>query len=99
MIIKKIIDEIEYAKKPVTALLTSGTNSKLIAIGLAKGVLLKKHKAPGPTKLIVLKGKLEYLSKGNSKIFSEYDEYQIPLEEVHSVVGIENSVFLLSINK
>jgi len=99
MTIKKIIDEIENTDKPITALLTSGTSSKLIAIGLAKGIFLKEHKAPGHTKMIVLKGKLEYLSEGNSKIFSEYDEYQIPLKEVHSVLGLENSVFLLSVNK
>jgi len=99
MTIKTIISQIQYADKPITALLSKGTNSKLIAIGLGKGVLLKAHKAPGPTKLIVLKGKIEYQSEGSSRKFSALDEFQIPLEEVHSVLGIENSVFLLSVNK
>jgi len=98
MNINKIISKIENADKPITTLLTKGSNSKLIAIGLAKGVLLKEHQAPGSTKLIVLKGKLDYRTEEKRRIFSQYDEFQIPLEEVHSVLGLENSVFLLSVN-
>ncbi len=98
MTIKKIILAIENANKPITALLSKGTKSKLIAIGIGKGILLKEHKAPGPTKLIVLRGKIEYRTEDSSRIFSELDEFQIPLEEVHSVLGKENSVFLLSVN-
>jgi len=98
MTIKEIIKEIDHTSKPITTVISKSDCSKLIAIGLGKGVLLKKHKAPGQTKLIVIKGQIEYRVEEHVRLFSALDEYQIPLEEVHSVLGIDDCVFLLSIN-
>jgi len=98
MTIKEIQEQIKTATKPVVSLLTKGTQSKLIAIGLGKGVELKKHKAPGPTRIIMLQGELEYKTTDKIVSLAAMDEYQIPLEEIHSVKGKEAAVFLLSVN-
>jgi len=98
MTIKEIIFEIENSNKPITTILSKGTSSKLIAVGLAKGVIMKKHKAPGHTRMIVLKGQIEYKTQHTAFKLSAFDEHQIPLEEIHSVKGNEDSVFLLSVN-
>jgi len=97
MTIKEIFEKTKSANKPVTQLLSKGSNSKLIGIGLRKDVVLKEHKAPGPTTMVILKGQLEYTTKESVKNFYELNEYQIPLEEIHSVKGVEDCVFLLFI--
>jgi len=98
MSIKEIKEQIKNSQKPVVSIIAKGNNSKLIAIGLGKGVLLKEHTAPGPTKMIILKGQIEYKAIHQSKLLSALDEYQIPMDELHSVVGVEESIFLLSVN-
>ncbi len=81
--------------KPVTKLIQKGKNFKVTSIGLNKGVTLKEHKAPGRTKLYVAQGKIEYRTSDYSTVFTEFDEYDIPLEELHEVYAHEPSMFLL----
>lgn len=98
MTIKEIRAQIKTAKSPVVSLLTKGSQSKLIAIGLGKGVELTEHKAPGPTRIIILEGIIEYRTTEGTKLFTAMAEYQIPIDEIHSVIGKEHSIFLLSVN-
>jgi len=98
MDIKSILEKTKVEDKPIVSVLSKGSNSRLIAIGLGDGVVLKEHKAPGPTRMIVLKGELEYRAQGEVKVLSELDEFDIPLKEIHSVTGRGQTVFLLSVN-
>jgi len=99
MSIKDIYERAKSSEKTVSGLVTKGEKSSLIAIGLGKGVVLKEHTAPGPTKLIVLQGAIEYSSERGVQNLNTLDEFVIPLEERHSVKGLDHSVFLLSVNK
>jgi len=98
MSIKEIIEKLKTEDRPVISVLAKGSQSKLIAVGLGKNVQLKEHKAPGPTIMVILMGQVEYKTSKYSKTLSVTDEFQIPMEEVHAVAGIEDSVFLLSVN-
>jgi len=98
MTIKEIKAEIKTATKPVVSVLTKGSQSKLIAIGLGKGISLREHKAPGPTRIVMLLGAIEYKTSDAVKTFNALDEYQIPMDEIHAVTGIEDAIFLLSVN-
>lgn len=70
-------------------------NTKLIAIGLNTGIVLEKHKAPGRTKLIVIQGKIKYITENEILILDQFQTYDIPLEEIHSVTTDTPSIFLL----
>ena len=98
MDIKEIYERAKTSPKTISSLVTKGEKSSLIAIALGKDVVLKKHTAPGPTKLIVMKGKIEYISETGVKRLEALDEHIIPLEEIHSVKALDHSVFLLSVN-
>lgn len=98
MSIKEISELIKIATKPIISILSKGQNSKLIAVGLSKGTFLKEHKAPGPTRMIILEGKIEYKSAHRVEVFTSFDEFQIPLGELHAVTGLEESIFLLSVH-
>lgn len=84
--------------KPATKILLKNKASNVIAIKLAIGVTLSDHKSPGPAKILVLKGAVIYRSENNNIILKPYEEFLIPLEDIHSVTGEENSIFLLMIN-
>mgnify|MGYP005643343753 CR=1 FL=1 len=84
--------------KPVTNLLWKKENSKVILIELSKGVELKEHKIPSANDsaiLRVLKGKVEYKTSHKDITLNSLEKVDIPKEELHSVVGIDDSICLL----
>ncbi|MFY0643377.1 MAG: hypothetical protein JXR19_02815 [Bacteroidia bacterium] len=95
MNLNDVVSQMELSERPITHLIHKSDSSKIIAIGLKKGVSLNEHKSPGPANIVVIKGAISY--KANSKLVElrTYDEFQIPIDEIHSVTGIENAVFLL----
>ena len=90
-----ILEQVRTSNKPVTRIIRKTENFKVFAIGLNKGVALKKHKAPGRTRLLLIHGTITYAAEGNTLMLNKFDEYEIPLGEVHEVTGQEESVFLL----
>ena len=90
-----ILEEIGKSTKPVIRIIRKAKHFKVFAIGLNKGVTLKDHKAPGRTKLLILHGAVNYVTAEKSLTLRQFDEYEIPLEEVHQVTGLEEAVCLL----
>ncbi len=82
-------------EKIVTKVIQKGDDFKVIGLGLNKGAVLKEHKAPGRAKLVVVEGKISYITSESTITMSQYDEYDIPLEEYHTVEGLEESICLL----
>ena len=97
MNLNDILGKLESSEKPITQLIHKTDSSKVIAIGLAKGVALKEHKSPGPAKIVVIKGNIRYEANNSELELSAFDEYEIPLDEIHSVIGLDHSIFLLMI--
>lgn len=96
--LKDILEKLPHSDKPLTTLLLKNENTKVIAVGLKKGVVLNNHKAPGTTKLIVVKGEVKYTTAHKEIVLQLFDEYDIPLEEIHRVEGLQDSLFLLLVN-
>ena len=88
-----ILEQIKSSDRPVTRIIRKTEHFKIFAIGLNKGVVLKKHKAPGRTRLLVLHGTINYIAQDKSLILKKFDEYEIPLGEVHEVMGKEEICF------
>ncbi|MFZ1497954.1 MAG: hypothetical protein WAS72_12910 [Saprospiraceae bacterium] len=97
MILQEINQNLQISDKPVTKVLIKNDKTRLLAIGLKKGVEMANHKAPSFARIYVIKGRIKYISDTNNVELSYLDEHEIPLEEVHRVVGLENSIFLLTI--
>ena len=80
---------------PKISILQKSDHFKIILLELEKGSKLEKHTAPARAKIFVVSGTIEYRSL-REKISLTYTEtYDIPLEEVHEVVALEPSKFLL----
>lgn len=95
MILQEIISEIKTADKPVAKMLRRGKDFNVLAIGLREGVELKKHKTDIPARLIVLRGAVVYNNEKEAFALDQYDEHEIPVDEIHWVKSKKDSLFIV----
>lgn len=80
---------------PIISILQKSDHFKIILLELEKGSKLEKHTAPTRAKIFVVSGTIEYRSLREKIPLTYTDTYDIPLQEVHEVVALEPSKFLL----
>jgi quercetin dioxygenase-like cupin family protein len=95
MIIQTVLEQLETATNPVAKALHKGDQSKVLIIGFKKGMVLKEHKTHVPANLTVLTGRVIYHEGETQKVLAQYDETVIPIEMLHSVEALEDSLCLL----
>ena len=95
MIIKEILAELEMKDHPVAKALFKKEGFKVLVIAFKNGMVLKEHKANVPTKLVVLEGSVKYKSETTEIELGKYDEFEIPINELHDVNALENSLCML----
>ena len=95
MNIREALAELETKDHPVAKALYKKEGFKVLILAFKKGMELKEHKANVPTKLIVLKGEVMYKSETIEKVLPCYDEFEIPVNELHSVHAKEDSLCML----
>lgn len=95
MTIKQVLKDLKSAKRPVVKVLQSGSNFKIIAVGFLKNMILEDHKTDIPAKLVVLEGKVVYKEGDKSTMLSQYEETPIPVDIIHSVTALKNSICLV----
>ncbi len=95
MILKKIVSELESAEKPVGKMLRKGNDFQVLAIGFKKGMILPEHTTQLPARLVVIKGEVEYHCNHSSTTLELYDEYEIPVDELHWVKANEDSMIIV----
>jgi len=96
MILQEIALQLENSTHPVAKALHKGEHFKVLAVGFKKGMLLKEHQAYLPTKLFVIKGKVIYVQGEMETTLSCMDEIEIPVNIVHAVTALEDSLCLLT---
>ena len=94
--IKDIISDLKTALHPVAKALHKGDHFRVLMFGFNKGMILKDHKAHLPSKLTVVTGTVIYKEGEKEVTLMKYDEIDIPVEIVHSVEAIEDSLCILS---
>lgn len=96
MKLKDILTKLETTENPLAVALHKGEHFKALAIGFKKGMVLKEHQAHLPSKLFVLEGKIIYTENSVSTTLQKYDDIEIPVERMHSVEALEDSLCLLT---
>lgn len=96
MIIKEILAKLEIAVNPVAHALHVGEHFKTLVIGFKKGMILKEHRAHLPSKLFVLQGKVTYKQNEVSSTLELFDNIDIPVNIIHSVEALEDSLCILT---
>ena len=95
MIIKEILSELEAKDHPVAKALFKKEGFKVLVLAFKDGMVLKEHKANVPTKLLVLEGSVKYKSETTEIELGKYDDFVIPINELHAVNALENSLCML----
>lgn len=96
MTLKEIKEKLNTAHSPVARSLHQGFGFKVLVIGFHKGMILKEHKATVKSKLTVLEGIILYKEGEKELVLEQYDELVIPLEVLHSLKAITDSLCLLT---
>lgn len=87
-------------EKPTTHSVLKTDKLNIIAVGLIKKQILKKHKTSIPTLLCVLKGSISFHINNEVKILNAFDIFQIPVNTEHEVEGLtEENIFTLTQEK
>ena len=96
MTIKEIKEKLKTSKNPVAQALHQGSGFKTLVIDFNKGMVLKEHKAHIKSKLTVLEGFIVYKEENRTVELGQYDEVEIPIEIIHSVKALEDSLCILT---
>lgn len=94
MELKEMSDSIKCSALPVTTRVYEKNGINITAIGLARGVLIE-HVVPCKTKLLVVKGEIDFNINGQSSRLGCFESLEIPMNVKHSVVGWDEAIFLL----
>ncbi|MBK7040930.1 MAG: hypothetical protein IPH46_10815 [Bacteroidetes bacterium] len=95
MIISEIKNLLEHASNPIARVLYLKDHFRVLAVGFKKSMILKDHKTPYETKLLVIEGSVEYHSENTNTLLKFQEELIIPKNELHHVIALEDSVCLL----
>lgn len=92
-----IAAEVQFnTEKPAKISIQKTDVMNIVALGLMKDQLLPRHKTQIPVLLIVLRGSLKFVIRGEEIELSELDTYQIPIDVEHEVRGLsDENLFML----
>lgn len=96
MTIQEVENQLLNSTHPVAKVLHKGNHFKVFVLGFKKGMLLKDHQTIWPAKLTVLKGKVVYREVDREITADTHDEIVIPIETIHNVQALEDSLCLLT---
>jgi quercetin dioxygenase-like cupin family protein len=82
-------------EKPAVLLVRNTDKGNVIAIGLKRNQVLKKHITTIPALLIVLEGLISFEMEGIITEISPLGTIEIPVNTPHEVAGIQESIFLV----
>ncbi len=95
MILKNILTEIQGADKPVARMFRKGEHFHVLAIGFKERMVLEEHKSNLPARIVVIKGEVVYNNDHSATTLGLYDEYEIPVDELHWVEANRDSLMLV----
>lgn len=95
----KVLQELrllrDSVKKPITRVVEQGRDFKMLGIALSKGVNLKEHMTKIASKLVIVEGTVLYREDAKAAMLDVFEEFQIPINKMHSLYALEDSLCLL----
>jgi quercetin dioxygenase-like cupin family protein len=95
MIIQELKSLLESSVNPIARVLYKKENFRVLAIGFKKNMILKDHKTPYESKLLIIEGKVIYKEQLKELTLLQFEEVMIPINEIHNVTALQDSVCLL----
>ena len=94
----EVANKLKLSDSPVVKKIHDENGTKIMAIGLARGVELAEHVAHCKARLLVIKGEIDFNTETESRRYACYESYDIPMNLKHSVVAWDDAIFLLFLN-
>ncbi|SFI86920.1 hypothetical protein SAMN05421638_1275 [Kaistella treverensis] len=93
-----ISENITYSSEKANVFSIKKTDKlKYFAVALGQNGVLKKHTAPVPSTLVVLKGEINFVMENEQFHFRQFDVYEIPVGVEHEVTGLsEENLFTVA---
>lgn len=84
-----ILENVEFCSDKANVVhIRKSDKIKYFAVALGNGAVLKKHSTQVPATLVVLKGEINFVFEDREFLLRETDTFEIPVNEVHEVVGV-----------
>ena len=95
VLLNELFEDVALSNKPLTKILFNKHGINILAIGLKKGIIFPEHSTPVKAKLCVLDGEIEFKTATASIKLVSLDTYEIPVNELHSVVALSDAIFMI----
>lgn len=95
MNIHNLISEVTSKDHPIAKAMLNTETVRVLVLAMNKGMELKAHKTDVPTQLLIMSGAARYDQEDIIKELNQYDIYDIPVNRMHSLHAIEDTVCLL----
>ncbi len=95
MMINELLDKLKKSETPVSKIIENNECGKIILLAFKKDMILKEHKTNTPAKLLIIKGEVIYTENKHNKTLKIYDSIEIPVDVLHSVKAIKDSICIL----
>ena len=94
-ILNNIAHGLEHSEQIVFKNLFSSESSKLTAVSLKREVILPESIAYTKTKILVVKGEIDFNMEGQSYRLAMFDTFTVPLEEIYCIQAYNDALFLV----
>lgn len=93
-----LIAQMRYdSDKPYSVTVRKTDGMRQIAFGLTMQMKIRKHITAVPATVMVLKGSVNISFEDREVLLSEFDTFEIPVNEPHEVTGIQQqNIFVLT---
>jgi quercetin dioxygenase-like cupin family protein len=93
------LNDLYFSDKPQITMMYESSVSKEIRICMAKGNIMKEHKAPGAISIMLLRGKLLLGSQGDETVMEEGEMVSFEPKVPHSLEAMDECVIRLTLSK
>lgn len=93
--LNQIEEALATSEEPLVKQIYNRAGKQLLGVGLRKGVELREQVAPVQTKIMMIKGEIDLNTATHSYRLERFDTFDIPIEVVHTIVGVYDAIFLI----
>ncbi len=91
----ELAHKLKDSKEPLFTKIHEQDGTTITAVGLKRGLLLKKSDFPNPKRLLVIKGEIDFNTSQESRRYACYESYDIPETTDYSLEAWDDAIFLL----
>jgi hypothetical protein len=93
--ITDLAKKLKNSKVPLFKTIHEQDGTSITAVGLKRGLRLNEKDANSPSRLLVIKGEIDFNTPTESRRYACYESYDIPHNTNYSFEAWDDAIFLL----